>query len=135
MDFEGLLRCICYDCYEQTIYIISGFTFYLAFSAPKTGQKNRLDDFLTKCFDKDISVTLKYDVGSFTIHLHHWLYLSMIGSFCYYFKLNENIVPFFCIGGAIQGIVSYHDWYHIITPNDKCVISCITKTAMLTSNL
>ena len=105
------------DHFCQIICVIFGFSVYLILSAPKTGEKNRLDVVLTKIFKKDISVSLKYDIGTLTIHCHHWLYLTIIGLCSYYFQFIHNTIPFFCIGGAVQGIFSYNDWYLVITRN------------------
>jgi len=98
---------------------VFGYGFYTLFSASKTGDKNRLDNILTKFLGREVSVSLRLRVGSYTIHFHHWLYLSLIGSCSYYFDYQSNVIPFFCIGGAMQGIINYHDWYLVVTKRDS----------------
>jgi hypothetical protein len=44
------------------------------------------------------------------VHIHHWIYLIPV---MYIMRTNILLVGF-CVGGIIQGITMYSDWYKII---------------------
>ena len=97
--------------------VLMGYTFYNILSSTETGGKNKIDIYLSKKLEKNINSSMKYKfkMGNkmIFIHIHHWLYLLIIGvslSFIEYFLYAK----YFCFGGIIQGIVRYKDWYKVV---------------------
>lgn len=60
--------------------------------------------------------SLSFNIGSYRVHLHHWLFGSMVLIPAVYY----NFLPFYqlsfgLLGGIIfQGIYSYSDWHKIL---------------------
>ena len=75
------------------------------------GEKNKLK-FFGYNFPRFI-----FKIRNLNIHLHHWFNLSLIIIFIlikYFLNLDLLIFLAFPIGGILQGILKYKDWYHII---------------------
>ena len=89
----------------ELVAFIFGFTIYMILSAPETGAPNRFDELV----GFSTSLHFKIPFSTFKIHIHHWLYLSII-------RLFVSNVPliWFCHGGILQGIIMYRDFYRII---------------------
>ena len=101
------------------ISVLAGYYAYTWGSATKTGENNKLDEFLSKKLGREIKTSLKhsFDVGTsheVYIHLHHWCYLlgaSML--------VPSDYFTYFAIGGIIQGVGGYNDWWDVITIKEK----------------
>jgi len=90
---------------EIYIGVLLGYFFSKYLSAKEVGQKNRWWK------------SLVFSIGSYRLHLHHWLYsLAILIS-----GLSYNFLPFpqlslGVLGGMVfHGIYSYRDWYKIVT--------------------
>lgn len=103
---------------KSFIYILIGYLFFAVCSAEKTGGENNFDKWVSEILDEDICTSLKISIDIYPdkqllIHLHHWLLLFFV------FWLSEDLglhrVKNLCLGGIIQGIVSYTDWYKIVS--------------------
>ncbi|GMI19788.1 hypothetical protein TeGR_g14630 [Tetraparma gracilis] len=92
---------------------LSGFLLYRLTSAPGTGQPNRLDVLLRSTLGYQGGVSLKFSLGRWRVHLHHWLYLSVIAGF----SSGSPLVQSFCLGGSLQGVVDYTDWWNVVSYN------------------
>ena len=116
-----------------------GFGVYAALAAPETGAPNRIDPAIRKVRhacksrrgrrdsgarsvevdeNQNVSVLLRFAVGRYNFHLHHWLYLLLIAAaVCGV----EAWVPCpvyqriygFCLGGSAQGL-QYDDWTTVV---------------------
>jgi hypothetical protein len=72
---------------------------------------------------KQMSISLRFTLYNFHIHLHHWVYLLIICLFLFleqtYFAehaASSSVYSFasaFCLGGSVQGL-KYADWSHVI---------------------
>lgn len=70
-----------------------------------------------------MSISLRFTLYNFHIHLHHWVYLLIILLFLYleqhYWKqhaASSSVYSFasaFCLGGSVQGL-KYADWANVI---------------------
>jgi hypothetical protein len=60
--------------------------------------------------------SLSFNIGSFKVHLHHWLLSAMVLSLALYYNfLSFYQFSFGLLGGIIfQGIYSYSDWHKIL---------------------
>jgi hypothetical protein len=103
-------------------WFLFGFGFFDFVSAPATGLPNRFDIILNSFrksfygrnfyFQKSISVSLHFNIGFLSVHLHHWLYLAFT---CFILQFtNFNFTFAFCFGGSIQGL-KYNDWYIVFS--------------------
>jgi hypothetical protein len=105
---------------NRILCIAGGYFTYTCSSADSAGKKNKLDMWLSGRTGKRINTSLNFSfkfpnpLGSFAlsrvnVHIHHWLYLFLLGSITSFEPLQM-----FCLGGMAQGIVNYEDWYKII---------------------
>ena len=72
---------------------------------------------------KQMSISLRFTLYNFSIHLHHWVYLLIICFFLFleqtYFAehaASSSVYSFasaFCLGGSVQGL-KYADWSRVI---------------------
>jgi len=89
--------------------IIFGFLLALVFAGRGTGEQG-------------IVHSIIFSVGSFSVHLHHWLISLMGVSFLlvidWKFKIkNRKLFCFFVgvlLGLIIQGIFMYSDWFKVV---------------------
>ena len=81
------------------VSVVVGFLITKFFSAKKEGQRSRFK-------------SLKFRVGSRMLHIHHWLYGSIILLFLWYMGFYNDIVYGFLIGIIVQGL-TYKDFYFI----------------------
>lgn len=96
------------------IYILIGFLFFSLCSADKTKGKNKFDIFLSKYTNEEINSSLSISLDFFNnkeveLHIHHWLLLFLLMN-CF----ENKKIKFLCLGGILQGIFWYDDWYKIL---------------------
>jgi len=99
-------------------YIILGYLFFSLTSSKKTKGKNKFDILLQKflkddTIDTSIKCEIDIDDTTINIHIHHWLVMYIIFTVADYFSFER--IKLFSLGGIIQGIVNYNDWFEIIT--------------------
>ncbi|HUW72217.1 MAG TPA: hypothetical protein VMV66_03485 [Candidatus Humimicrobiaceae bacterium] len=94
--------------WEIYIGVLFGFFLSKYLSAKEAGQKNRWWK------------SLVFTIGSYNLHLHHWLYSLTVLIAILISGLYHNFIPlpqlsFGFLGGAIfHGIYSYRDWYRVV---------------------
>ena len=55
--------------------------------------------------------------GYHSVHIHHWLYLIIIGLLLCWYDCFTGIGAAaigMCAGGTLQGVVMYDDWHHVV---------------------
>lgn len=92
--------------------ILIGYTFFDLSSGDSTGDNNNFDIWVKNTFGIHISTSLKFKIYNFIIHIHHWLIL--IGLYLFFYSVDYNLCSLLCIGGIIQGIVCYDDWFRVV---------------------
>ena len=75
-----------------------------------------------------MSISLRFTIYNFHIHLHHWVYLLIICLFLFleqhYWRDHAASYPVysfasaFCLGGSVQGL-KYADWFNVIWRKQK----------------
>ena len=66
--------------------------------------------------EKGIVPSVIFEIKDYRFHLHHWFLLSLLFLFQFFFKVSFSAtMNGFIIGGILQGIYNYHDWYQIVT--------------------
>ncbi len=99
-------------------YIIMGYLLFSLTSSDETKGKNKFDIFIQDFFKEDTfntSIQCEIDIQDtlVKIHIHHWLIMYFVFVLAKYNSLER--IKFFALGGIIQGIVNYSDWFKIIT--------------------
>lgn len=62
-----------------------------------------------------IMPSIIFNVKNYKFHLHHWFLFSLILLSQFLFDYSFPVIfNGFLVGGAIQGIVNYSDWYQIV---------------------
>jgi hypothetical protein len=81
--------------------IFTCFGFFVAkfFSGKKEGQEGHLE-------------SLKFRIGSHILHIHHWLYGSIILLLLWFIGFYNDIVFGFFTGLVLQGL-TYRDFYFV----------------------
>lgn len=99
------------------IFIIMGYLFFTLSSSNQTGGDNKFDLMLREYIGTPIDTSLRFEHNNIHIHIHHWVVLLGIYCFIYFMEdsIQERAMMYFCLGGTIQGIVNYDDWYHLVT--------------------
>jgi hypothetical protein len=95
--------------FTNIIYTGIGYMTYFYSNAIGTGCENKLDNWVSGRVKRNVTTSLKFNVCNYSIHIHHWLYLFIIGIVTSFTSLK-----YFCLGGMIQGLFSYDDWWQII---------------------
>lgn len=103
------------------IFLLLGFLFFYLCSADKTKGKNKFDKLISKYTKENFDSSFKISFDFFnnkilTLHIHHWFILLLI---MFSFK-NKNI-KLLCLGGIIQGISCYKDWYKLLYFDDTSI--------------
>lgn len=84
---------------QFTIGFALGYFFFKIFAGKYEGDKSKY--------------SLRFSVGKYYIHLHHW-FISFVLVIIFYFLNIHNFLIFgFLIGSIIQGL-TYQDWYYFI---------------------
>ena len=109
-----------------TLWACVGYSAYKATSAPATGSPNRVDKLVKMVWPSFPGFSLKLQVGrSWHLHIHHWLYLLVLGTLLFLFAERTPIARaaiYGCVGGAAQGIHCYpEDWHRVVVfePRDR----------------
>ena len=66
---------------------------------------------ITAPMEGDASRSCRIPFEDKYLHIHHWMYLIPV--LYHAFVYGYNLLIGFCIGGIIQGITMYSDWYKI----------------------
>jgi len=65
--------------------------------------------------EQGIVPSLIFTIKNYRFHLHHWFLLTLLFLFQFFRKNSfSETMNGFIIGGIIQGIYNYPDWYQII---------------------
>jgi hypothetical protein len=95
------------------LFILFGYLFYCYTSSPKENEPNKFDQWISKKSGKNVNTSLKYKIifknWAIYIHIHHWLYLLITLIF-----IKNIYIQAFIIGGIIQGITNYRDFYKVL---------------------
>ena len=62
-------------------------------------------------------IALVFDVGNYTVHIHHWLIFTIFLIVLFYVNVKRylhDILLGFSVGAILQGL-SYSDWYVFVT--------------------
>lgn len=99
------------------LLVILGYLSFEHSSSNQTGGINKFDLMLSNYLGTPINTSLRYCGEYIHIHLHHWLICFMVYCLMYYNQDTwwERIIMYFCLGGIIQGIINYDDWFKVIT--------------------
>ncbi len=84
--------------------IVIGFLFWKIVAGKYRGDK------LEKSF--------RFSVRNYWIHIHHWLWSSILIAVLFFLNIRDLLLYGFLIGSIIQGL-TYKDWYIIIYRKDK----------------
>lgn len=82
---------------------IIGFLFHFIFDGKKEGD--------------NLHRSIRFLVGDYYVHLHHWLYSVVIVLVLYYFDWDFPFVYGFLTGSIMQGL-TYRDWYLFVYHKD-----------------
>lgn len=95
----------------EVVFFVAGFLVYDRCSAPGTGEKNRFDQWVGERLSwPAFSTSLQFRLGAgWRLHVHHWLYLATAAWF-----VEEACFRAACLGGMVQGVWRYEDWYRVV---------------------
>lgn len=140
--FSLLFLCVCHSLPACLTALIS-FCFFTLTSAPATGQPNIIEHVLyylhttyqrarSRSATSTVhthtdepykpqmkrSVSLRFTVRSYHLHVHHWLYLSLLYTAALLFIPSssvhiQHLIAGWCIGGICQGL-KYDDWHQVM---------------------
>jgi hypothetical protein len=96
----------------EVLFVGFGYLFFHLSSANGTNGRNKFDKWISDVTGVPINTSLRFSVSNFTIHIHHWCYLTILAIF-----VKNTIFRCFCIGGIVQGIVNYDDWHVLVIFN------------------
>lgn len=104
----------------ELLLILLGYLFFTLTSANKTGDNNKFDVWISELIQTEIDTSLRYKInvysGEIHIHIHHWCIMTFMYILFYYFQF--EYLTLFCIGGILQGILCYDDWFKVISFSD-----------------
>lgn len=99
-----------------------GYIFYDNMSSKEVGQRNQLDIYLSNKLGRKINFSLKFKFRikdkMIYLHCHHWLYLLIIVGLISLFEYTIVYIKYFALGGVVQGMVKYKDWYNVVYIED-----------------
>jgi len=66
--------------------------------------------------EKGIVPSIIFTIKNYRFHLHHWFLLALLFFLQFFRKASfSETMNGFIIGGILQGIYNYSDWYQIVT--------------------
>lgn len=91
-----------------------GYSFFKAASSPSSSLHKKLPEERIK--NLEVFPYLKISRKDKVLHIHHWLYLSLLYTLLFLKKrglLRSRIINGLLLGGILQGL-SYKDRFHIV---------------------
>ena len=97
---------------ETVLFIFIGYSMFSMSSSNVTKQPNKFDTFVSEYLDCEFSTSLRWKGEIMEIHIHHWI--ICLGLYLWFNHLGLYRLSLVALGGFIQGIVRYNDWFEIV---------------------